>query len=137
MKCQTRSNQSRDWKITIDNLNKFFISIGPELSRQVLKPHHTIDLPCFDKSMVLNDTSPEEIALIIEKMKNEKNSGSDVISNEILICCSPVVEEHLSKASNDCLKIGTFQNALKLQRLWRSSKKMITWILKSTARLVY
>ena len=39
--------------------------MGPELSRQVPKPHHTIDLPCFDKTMVLNDTSPEEIAQVI------------------------------------------------------------------------
>ena len=67
LKCQTRSNQSRDLKIDIDELNKFFTSIGPELSRQVPKPHHTIDHPCFDKTMVLNDFSPEEIALIIKK----------------------------------------------------------------------
>ena len=56
--------------------------------------------------MVFNDTSPEEIAQIIEKMKNKKSSGSDGISNEILKCCSPVIDEHLSKAFIECLKIG-------------------------------
>ena len=65
LKCQTRSNKSRDLKIDIDETNKFITSIGHELSRQVPKPHHTIDLPCFDGTMVLNDTSREEIALSI------------------------------------------------------------------------
>ena len=66
--------------------------MGPELSRQVPKPHHTIDLPNYGKTMVSHDTSPEEIALIIKQMKNKKSSGSDFFSNEILKCCSPVVE---------------------------------------------
>ena len=65
LECQTRSNQSRDLNIVIHELNKFFTSIVPELSRQVPKPHHTIDPPSFDKTMVLNETSPEEIALNI------------------------------------------------------------------------
>ena len=34
------------------------------------------------------------------------------MSNEILNCCTPVVEEHLSKAFNDCLKIGIFPECL-------------------------
>ena len=112
LKCQTRSNQSRDLKIDIDELNKFFISIGPELSRQVPEPHLSNDLPCFDQTMVLNYTSPEENALIIKKMKNKKSSGSDGISNEKLKCCSAVVEKHLSKAFIECLKIGIFPECL-------------------------
>ena len=45
---QTGSNQARDLKIDFDELNKFFTAIGPEISRQVQKPHRTIDLPCFE-----------------------------------------------------------------------------------------
>ena len=36
----------------------------------------------------------------LKKMKN-KSSGYDGISNEILKCCYPVVEEHLSEAFNE------------------------------------
>ena len=118
LKCQTRSNQSRDLKIDIDELNKFSTFIGPELSRQVPEPHHAIDPPCFDKTMNFNYTSPEELALIIKKKKNRKSSGCDGISNEILKCCSPVVEEHLSKAFNGCPKIGLRSCSKRNNRLY-------------------
>ena len=56
-------------------------------------------------------------------MKNEMSSGSDGISNEILKCCSPVVVEHLSKALNECLKIGTFPECLKIAKVIAPHKK--------------
>ena len=56
--------------------------------------------------MVLNDTSPDA-AQIILKYEN-KSFESDDIRTEIHKCCSPEVEEHLSKAFNECLKIGIF-----------------------------
>ena len=87
--------------------------------------------------MFLKETSLEEIALINKKMKTKKCSGSDDISNEILKWCSPVVEDHLSKAFNECLEVGTFPECLKMQRLSRSTKNVLTVILKSTVRLVY
>ena len=62
LKCQTCSNGSRNLKTDVDELNKFFTSIASKLYRQVPKPNHTIDLSCFDKTMALNDTSPEGIA---------------------------------------------------------------------------
>ena len=73
--------------------------------------------------MVLNATSPEEIALMYKKLKNKKSSGSDGISNEILKCCSPVVEEHLCKAFNEYLKIGIFPECLKCAKVIALHKK--------------
>ena len=49
LKCQTRGNQSGDLKTDIDELNKYFTSIGPALSRQVPKPHHTNNLQVLIK----------------------------------------------------------------------------------------
>ena len=100
--------------MNIGELNKFSKFIGPELSRQIPKPHHTIDRPCFDKTLVLDDTSLEEKLHIQKKLKS---SGSDSISNEITERCSPVKEEHLFKAFNECLKIGIFPGWPKLAKV--------------------
>ena len=58
--------------LDFDELNKFFTSIGPELSRQSRKPQHNINLSCFGNTMFLKETSLEKIALIIKKMKTKK-----------------------------------------------------------------
>ena len=50
-------------------------------------------------------------------MKNKKSSEPDGISNEILKCCSPVVEEPLSKAFNERVKIGIFPECLKIAKV--------------------
>ena len=56
-------------------------------------------------------------------MKNKKSSGSNGISNEILKCCSPVVDEHLCKAFNECLKVGIFPECLKSAKVIALHKK--------------
>ena len=138
LKCQTRSNQSRDLKIDIDQLNNFFTSIGPELSRQVPKPRHTIDIPYFDKTMVLNDTSPDEIAQVISKMKKTKRVRDLILlatrySNAVHRLLNSISLKHLMNAS----KMENFQIVSKLQRLSLYTKKVITVIPKTTVRLGY
>ena len=57
----------------IDELNKCFTSIGPQLLRQVLKPQHTLFIPSFDRTVVLNENSLDENAQSICIMKIEKS----------------------------------------------------------------
>ena len=57
-------------KAEIKKLNEVFTSNAPKLSKQVPNPKHDTDIRCFEKTMFLSDTSPDEVAPIIKK--NEK-----------------------------------------------------------------
>ena len=85
----------------------------------------------------MNDTSPEEIAQIIRRMKNKTSSGYDGISNVILQCCSPMVKEHLYKAFNECLKIGSFPECPEIAKVIALPKKGDYINPETTVRLVY
>ena len=63
-------------------MNKIFTSIGPKLSKQVPKAQNDIDFPCFEETIFLSDTSPDEVARVFKKMNNKKSSGYAGISNE-------------------------------------------------------
>ena len=49
-------------KTDINKLKENFTSIGPKLSKQVLKPQDDIDFPCFEKTRFLSDTGTDEVA---------------------------------------------------------------------------
>ena len=55
------------------------------------------------KTMPLSETNEQEISKVLCKMKNKKSAGYDGISNEILKCCSPIIESHLAKSVNKCI----------------------------------
>ena len=67
--------------------------------------------------MVLNYTNKHEISNILAKMKNKKSSGHDGISNEILKCCSPVIENYLTNCFNNSIEKQFFPNSLKLAKV--------------------
>ena len=104
LKNQSWSNQPLNMEAGLSKLNDFFLFIGPKLSEQVPKPQHGIDIPCFEKRMLLSDTNQDEVARIVIKMKNKKTSAYDGISNEARKYRSPVVEEHLPELFNECLE---------------------------------
>ena len=55
------------------------------------------------KTMLLSETNEQEVSKILCKMKNKKSAGYDGISNEILKCCSAIIECFLAKAVNKCI----------------------------------
>ena len=56
-------------------------------------------------------------------MKNKKSYGLDGISNEILKCCSPVIEPAIAAAFNKCIEERTFQKCLKIAKIIPILKK--------------
>ena len=56
-------------------------------------------------------------------MKNKKSSGHDGISNEILKCCSPVIENYLTNCFNNCIEKQFFPNSLKIAKVIPLYKK--------------
>ena len=67
-------------------------------------------------------TDQQEIAKILKKMKN-KSSSPDRISNEILKCCSPVVESFIESAFNQCLLERTYSANIKTAKVILLHKK--------------
>ena len=60
----SRSKQLRRMKADFNKLNKLSTSIGPKLAKQVPKLYYDIDIPCFEYTMFLSDTNPNEVARI-------------------------------------------------------------------------
>ena len=56
-------------------------------------------------------------------MKNKKSYGLDGISNEILKCCSPVVEPDIAAAFNKCIEERAFSKCLKIAKVIPLIKK--------------
>ena len=73
--------------------------------------------------MVLNNTTTEEITKIVGNLKNKKSTGYDGISNEILKCCSPILEPYVADVFNKCLEQGIFPEPLKIARVIPLCKK--------------
>ena len=74
------------------------------------------------KTMPLSETNEQEISKVLWKMKNKKSAGYDGISNEILKCCSPIIESHLAKSVNKCIT-EVFPKCLKVSKVIPLYKK--------------
>ena len=68
----------------VEALNEYFTQIGPASSLKLPNLVYVSTIPRITKTMVLNNTTTEEITKIIRNLKNRKSTGYDGISNEIL-----------------------------------------------------
>ena len=71
----------------------------------------------------MEPTGEFEVASVIKALKNKKICGMDGISNEILKSCSPIMERHLSRASNKCIDEGAFPDIFKPAKVLPLFKK--------------
>ena len=106
-----------------NSLNEYFTSIGPLLSSKHHQTNAKMKYNCIEKSMVLQKTDNLEVMKVIKELKNKKSSGSDDISNEIIKCCSPVVENFLAIAFNNCIEESIFPKCLKIAKVIPIYKK--------------
>ena len=56
-------------------------------------------------------------------MKNKKSCGEDGISNEILNCCSPIVDEYIAIAFNKCILEKTYPTCFEVAKVIPLHKK--------------
>ena len=64
-----------------------------------------------------------QVASVIKELKIKKSCGMDGISNEILKCCSPIIERHLARAFNKCIDEGVLPNIFKTAKVVPLFKK--------------
>ena len=123
LKSHKRKDQIAEVTPDLKTLNEFFTTIGSKLADAVPPSNKEYFVPKFEKTMVLNYTNQHEISKILAKMKNKKSSGHDGISNEILKCCSPVIENYLTNCFNNCIEKQFFPNSLKVAKVIPLYKK--------------
>ena len=107
----------------IEKLNEYFATIGSVLSKKVPLHHEPPKVSNNVKTMVLSYTDEKEVSKILQTLKNKKGYGHDGISNEMLKCCSPIVEKYILKAFNRCIDTQKFPNFLKVAKVVPIFKK--------------
>ena len=123
LKYQLSKNQKQPEIPDIEKLNEFFATIGSVLSKKVEPHDEIVRVPNFDKTMFLSCTDEKEVAKLIQNLKNKKSIGHDGISNEMLKCCSPIIEKYIVKAFNRCIDLKKFPNFLKVAKVVPVFKK--------------
>ena len=73
--------------------------------------------------MVVHQTNASEVTKIIREMKCKKSYGEDGITNEIIKCCSPIVENFIAIAFNKCIQEKTYPKCFKTARVIPLHKK--------------
>ena len=107
----------------LNSLNKHFATIGSRLPSKLPIENLTLNMPANENSMVIFPTDELEIGKIISNLKNKKSHGHDGISNEILKCCSPIVEPYLANAFNRAIEESKFPSAFKIAKIIPLFKK--------------
>ena len=53
-------------------------------------------------------TGEFEVSKKLRDTKNKKSTGEDGISDEMLNCCSPIIEPHIATLFKNCIEAGIF-----------------------------
>ena len=73
--------------------------------------------------MFVYPTDEFEVSKILKNMKNKKSTGEDGISDEMLKCCSPIIEPHIATMFNNCIENRTFPHCFKTAKVIPLYKK--------------
>ena len=100
----------------------FKITISYLLDRNCHPSSQKCNPPESEKTMFVHPTNEKENYEILHGMKNKK-SGHYGISNEILKCCSPILEPFLVRIFNQCITNCIFPECFKIANVIPLYKK--------------
>ena len=105
----------------VDALNKHFTTIGYSLVADTTTQNST-SFTSFLKnrvsnSIVMEDTNPEEISLIISALHPNKSPGNDGIPIQLLKAINFIISPILSDLINQSFASGTFPDILKIAKV--------------------
>lgn len=109
---------SNDSLVIANTLNHFFKDIGKSIHDEITQqsPNNLIPIICNPLSMWLFESTPNEIAHSILKLKN-CNAFKDYISTRTCKEHVNILAPTLSKLINNCFENGTFPGELKSSRI--------------------
>ena len=107
----------------LDHLNNYFVSVGQILSSKLPTTENNAKIANNKETMFVYPTDEFEVAKILKNMKNKKSTDEDGISNEMLKCCSPIIEPHIATLFNNCIEDGIFPDCFKTAKVIPLYKK--------------
>ena len=82
--------------------------MGPKLSPKLIASRKSPTMNRINNTFVLQQTDPQEMAKLLEELKDKRIIGPHGISNEKLKWCSPVIESFKASAFNQCVLERTY-----------------------------
>ena len=87
-----------------NGINDFFTNIGPELASKFQNINEREFMKFMEKtythSMYMQNTNPDEVIKLINKLDSKKSPGFDEISAKFLQLCAPYISEPLANIFN-------------------------------------
>ena len=123
LKSKKRQSEMSKFAPDADAINEYFAQIGSVLAAEIKPIDNKIKINRVKDTMVTTPTNLQEIARILKHLKNKKSSGHDGISNEILKCCSPVIEPILAEIFNEMIEFSIYPDWMKLAKITPLYKK--------------
>ena len=123
LKTQKNHDQQSNELPDLEKLNEFFVNDGSTLSSRLPQTAHSSGSFNCDKTLFMGPNREFEVASVIKALENEKSCGLDGISNEILKCCSPIIERHLALVFNKCIDEDVFPDTFKTAKVVPLFKK--------------
>ena len=103
-----------------NNLNEYFVNIGPMLDKTILREQTTFDkflTGSYVSSLVLTPTVPNEIYNIIDDLENKSSSGYDEIPTTVMKATGINICKPLSEIINRSFVTGCFPSSLKVAKV--------------------
>ena len=97
--------------------NNYFLSVLQILSSKLPIIENNAKIANNKETMFVYPTVEFEVSEIPKNMKNKKSTGEDGISNEMLKCCSPIIEPRFATIFNNCIEDGIFPDCFKTAKV--------------------
>ena len=117
LKSKKRQSEMSKFAPDADAINEYFAQIGSVLAAEIKPIDNKIKINRVKDTMVTTPRNSQEIARSLKHLKNKKSSGHDGISNEILKCCSPVIEPILAEIFNEMIEFSIYPDWTKLAKI--------------------
>ena len=107
----------------LELMNEYVANIGSKLSSKLPEMQIKTNFDRLEKTMVVHQTNASEVTKILREMKCKKSYGEDGIINEMIKCCSPIVENFIAIAFNKCVQEKTYPKCFKTAKVIPLHKK--------------
>lgn len=107
-------NKQCKFKGNINDINKYFATVGNKLASKIPKAKTEINQISFCNSMFFSEITCLEISNIIKSLKEDKAKGSDNISIKLIKELRPILVEPLTYILNLCIEKSVFPEKMKI-----------------------
>ena len=103
----------------VNEFNKFFTYIGPELARKISVASTTFEsfLNKIDITIPVDSITINELKEVFFSLKTNKSTGYDEISSNVIINCFSKLNDALRYLFEKSIERGVFPDALKIARV--------------------